>query len=102
MLWQPSGVEFLKETVTPKNSSTHTLSIEGEGKNSKSSLFVGDDVKARRKKKTAARTLSSSPSLLSVPTVRPDTPPPNTRYESVIDCLCTKLLIYNLFLIFCQ
>ncbi|XP_067933857.1 uncharacterized protein [Watersipora subatra] len=54
VLWQPSGVEFIKD-----GSSSTNL----------------DTLKAKRKKKTATRTLSTN--LLSVPTVRPDTPPPN-------------------------
>ena len=49
----------------------------------------GDDnftptAKSKRKVKIAARTMSPNSSLhLSVPTVRPNTPPPNSKYVSL-------------------
>lgn len=72
VLWQPSGVDHLiKETVRP---------LPGAD---------GDDnftptAKSKRKVKIAARTMSPNSSLhLSVPSVRPNTPPPNSKYVSL-------------------
>lgn len=68
VLWQPSGVDFLKDVVKP------------EVMAARAQLTVQDCGKARRRKKTATRSLSPNSSLmLSVPSVRANSPPPNNK-----------------------
>ncbi|KAF6037396.1 hypothetical protein EB796_004310 [Bugula neritina] len=63
VLWQPSGIEQIKEAVILQTSSAPSLPR---------------DSTSQRVRKNATRSLLTAPSLLSVPAVRPDTPPPNT------------------------
>jgi len=75
VLWQPTGVDLIKETLKLQNG--------GEEGSSDAQISEKDSIRYKRKIIMATRTLSPNCSLLSVPNVRPNTPPPNSKAEPV-------------------